>query len=143
MWKILGKDAIYLDVGNVAKQRLMELAGDDETGIGFRALMEKSDITFMINGTTEYNSFFFNVPEEYTPEQIQFMADIALKIVTESEVPMVTIEDVEQNFLIIFTNDKEPELLGIRKTPGMSSGAIFKPIIQALDKPGNLNKDFM
>jgi len=142
MWKILGKNTIYLDIGYTAKRRLEELAGNDERANQFRELMEKSNINFMINGTTEYNTFFFRVPDELTPEQIQLMADVSLSIVCNSEVPMIEVEGVEQKFLIIFTNDKEPELLGIHKTPGMSSGAIFKPIIQALDAPGRLNSQF-
>lgn len=142
MWKILGKEALYLDIGPTAKNRLLALAGKDDKADEFRKLLEKSEIQFMINGTNEYNTFYFRVPDEYTPEQIQHMADITLNIIKESEPPMVEVENVEQRFLIIFTNNKEPELIGIRKTPGMSSGALFKPIFESLDKPGRLNHDF-
>lgn len=142
MWKILGKDTIYLDIGKTARDRFEELAGKDDKAKEFKDLLDRSEINFMINGATEYNTFFFKVPDEFTPEQIQLMADVTLSIVRESTVPMIEVENVEQRFLIIFTNDKEPELLGIRKTPGMSSGAIFNPIIQSLDAPGKLNRQF-
>ncbi|MFA6805167.1 MAG: hypothetical protein WCQ23_05585 [Candidatus Methanomethylophilaceae archaeon] len=142
MWKILGKEALYLDIGPTAKERMTELAGEGEKADEFRALMKNSEVQFLLNGSNEYNTFYFKVPDEYTPEQIQLMADVALDIVKNSEAPMVEVEGVEQRFLIIFSNNKEPELLGIRKTPGMSSGALFKPIFEALDKPGRLNHDF-
>ncbi len=142
MWNILGKETIYLDIGKTAKERFGELAKDDNMSEEFRKILESSEINFMINGTTEYNTFFFRVPDNITPEQIQLMADVTLRILGDSDTPMIEVEGIEQRFLIIFTNDKEPELLGINKTPGMSSGAIFKSIIQSLDAPGKLNKEF-
>ena len=40
MWKILGKDAIYIDIANTWKQRMLELAGDDENSQLFKTIVE-------------------------------------------------------------------------------------------------------
>ena len=39
MWKILGKDAIYLDIPLVWKQRMLELAGEGEKEDKFREIV--------------------------------------------------------------------------------------------------------
>ncbi|NLU45679.1 MAG: hypothetical protein GXX87_01885 [Euryarchaeota archaeon] len=138
MWKVLGRKTIFLDIGRTAKEMFGELA-DEEHREEYAGLLDRSEIQFMINGTTEYNTFFFEVPDDLTPEQIQMMADVTLGIVTGSEHPLIEVEDREQRFLIIFSNDDEPELIGIRKTPGMSAGAIYNPIAESLSSPGRLN----
>lgn len=143
MWKILGKDTIYLGIGDTAKERMEELAGEGEKADIFRDILDKSEIQFLLNGATEYSSFLIKVPDEITPEQIQIMADVALEIAKNAETPFITANNVEQRYLIIFTNDKEPELIGIEKTPGMSSGAIFKPIFESLDSPGKMNSKYL
>ena len=142
MWKVLGTEVIFLDIANTAKNKMKEQAGEGEQADLFRKILDESETSFMINGTTEYNTLFIRVPDDIKPEEIQMMADISLNIVKEAQTPFVEIDGVEQRFLIIFTNDKEPELIGIRKTPGMSSGAIYKPIIQSLDGPGRMNPSF-
>lgn len=136
MWKILGKDAIYIDIPDVVKNRLMELAGEGEKPDRFRGLMAKSEVTYLLNGETEESSFFIRVPDDISPEDIQIMADVILEVAKTIEFPFISASDVEQRYKIIVTNDKEPELLGLNKTPGMSSVEVFKPIFRSLDGPG-------
>lgn len=142
MWKILGTETIYIDAGRVAKMKMAELAGDGERAEKFREFLNRSEITFMVNGTTEYCSFMIRVPDELTPEDIQLMADAALEVAVNYMEPFVEAGGKEQRYLIIFTNDKEPELLGIHKTPGVSAGKIFNPIVESLGKPGRMNSSF-
>lgn len=139
MWKILGKDAIYIDIAPTWKARMLELAGDDEKSIKFKEIVESSEVTYLLNGTTEEHTFFIKVADEVTPEEIQILADVTLDILKNSETPVVEIMDVVQRYQVIITNWKEPEIIGLNKTPGMSSGEVFKPIIQALDSQGRLN----
>ena len=49
---------------------------------------------------------------------------------------------MRQKYQVVITNWKEPEIIGLNKTPGMSSGEVFKPIIKGLDGPGRLNPKF-
>ena len=142
MWKILGMKTIYIDIPNTAKDRLIELAGDGEESVIFKGLMERSEIMFLLNGETEENSFFITVPDDLTPEDIQVMADVVLEIAKSIEFPFIEVEGIEQRYQVIITNNKEPELIGINKTPGMSSGEVFKPIIRSLDSRGRLNPEF-
>ena len=142
MWKILGVKTIYIDIPNTAKKRLMELAGEGEKEALFKGFMERSEIMFLLNGETVENSFFITVPDDLSPEDIQVMADIILEIAKTIEFPFVEVEDTEQRYQVIITNNKEPELLGINKTPGMSSAEVFKPIIKALDSKGRMNPGF-
>lgn len=141
MWKILGEDAMFLDISAVFKARVAELADATEAAV-FGPLLEGSEVTFMINGETEVSTFFITVPDSYTPEDIQKMADVILGIAKAATCPMIAADSAEQRYQIIINNAKEPELIGLNKTPGMSSGEIFKPIFKALDSPGRLNKEF-
>lgn len=142
MWKILGRDAIYLDIPVVWKQRMLELSGEGEKADKFRDIVGKSEVTYMLNGISEEHTFFIKVPDEITPEEIQILADVALDILKASEDPCIEVEGVRQRYQVVITNWKEPEIIGQNKTPGMSSGEVFKPIIQGLDAPGRANPAF-
>ncbi|MDR1690970.1 MAG: hypothetical protein LBR42_03895 [Candidatus Methanoplasma sp.] len=142
MWKILGAQTIYIDIPDTAKNRLMELAGEGEKEAKFKSLMEMSEIMFLLNGETEECSFFITVPDDLTPEDIQIMADVVLAVAKGIPFPFVEVEDTEQRYQVIITNNKEPELLGINKTPGMSAAEVFKPILKSLNSKGKVNPDF-
>lgn len=142
MWKILGRDAIYLDIPVVWKQRMLELSGEGEKADKFRDIVGKSEVTYMLNGISEEHTFFIKVSDEITPEEIQILADVALDILKASEDPCIEVEGVRQRYQVVITNWKEPEIIGQNKTPGMSSGEVFKPIIQGLDAPGRANPAF-
>jgi hypothetical protein len=142
MWKVLGKDTIYIDIPNTAKSRLTELAGNGEKEEKFKELLGRSEILFLLNGETTENSFFIKVPDDLTPDEIQIMADVTLDIAKTIEFPFISVNDTEQRYQVILTNDKEPELIGINKTPGMSSVEVFKPIIKSMDGPGRINSSF-
>jgi hypothetical protein len=142
MWKILGMKTIYIDIPYTAKSRLIELAGDGEKDVIFKDLMERSEVMFLLNGETEENSFFITVPDDLTPEDIQVMADVVLDIAKAIEFPFIEVEGIEQRYQVIITNSKEPELIGMNKTPGMSSAEVFKPIIRSLDSRGRVNPEF-
>lgn len=142
MWKILGRDALYVEIPDVWKQRMLELAGEGEKEDKFREIVSKSEVTYMMNGTTEEHTFFIKVPDDITPEEIQILADVALDILKKSEEPCIEVEGVRQRYQAIITNWHEPEIIGKNKTSGMSSGEVFKPIIQGLDGPGRMNPQF-
>ena len=97
----------------------------------------------MINGETEECSFIVTVPDSMTPEEIQDAAEVALEIATAYEAPFITADNVEQRYKIIITNQKEPELIGLNKTEGYSSGQVFMPIFESLSSPGRANPKFL
>ena len=142
MWKILGKDAIYIDITNTWKERMLELAGEDEKSLKFKDVVGRSEVTYLLNGTTEEHTFFIRVPEDITPDEIQILADVSLDILKNIDFPCVEVEGVRQKYQVVITNWEETEIIGLNKTPGMSSGEVFKPIIKGLDGPGRLNPKF-
>lgn len=142
MWKILGQDALYVEIPDVWKKRMLELSGEGDKAEKFRKIVGKSEVAYMLNGTTEEHTFFIRLSDDITPEEIQDLADVALDILKTSEAPCIEIEGVRQKYQVIITNWHEPEIIGKNKTPGMSSGEVFKPIIQGLDGPGRMNPYF-
>ena len=142
MWKILGQDALYVEIPDVWKKRMLELSGEGEKAEKFREIVGKSEVTYMLNGTTEEHTFFIRLADEITPEEIQGLADVALDILKNSEDACIEVEGVRQRYQVVITNWHEPEIIGMNKTPGMSSGEVFKPISQGLDGPGRLNPQF-
>ena len=143
MWKILGKQAIYLDIPHVFADRMCESAGEDEKAELFKRCIRESEISFMINGETEECSFIVTVPDSMTPEEIQDVAEVALRVATDYEAPFLTADNVEQRYKIIITNQEEPELIGLNKTEGYSSGQVFMPIFKSLSSPGRANPKFL
>ena len=146
MWKILGEGAIYIDIPDVWKKRMLELAeeleDDKDKAAKFKEIVTDAEVTYMLNGTTEEHTFFIKIPDEITPDEIQILADVALDVLKKIDVPCISIEDKIQRYQVIITNWHEPEIIGKNKTPGMSSGEVFKPIIQGLNGPGKLNSSF-
>ncbi len=143
MWKVLGKKAMFLDIPHVFSERMGELAGEGEGPDRFRECLEESEIKIFMNPETEEISFMIYLPEDLSPEDIQSMADISLSVAKDFEAPFISVEDVEQRYKIILTNNREPELIGLNKTEGFSSGQVFMPIFDALSKPGRMNPKFM
>ena len=142
MWKILGKEAIYIDIPVCWKEGILALAADDEKSARFKDILKASEVEYMFNSQTEEHTFFIRLDDSITPEEIQSMADVILDILKNLEVPVIQVEETVQRYQVIITNYHEPEIIGLNKTPGMSSGQVFMPIIKSLDSPGQMNKQF-
>lgn len=142
MWKILGTEAIYIDIPETWKRRMLELASDDNKGKRFKEILEASKVEYLFNAQTEEHPFFIRLDDSITPEEIQSMADVTLDTLKALEIPVVEIEETVQKYQVIITNYHEPEIIGLNKTPGMSSGQVFMPIIKSLNSPGQMNKQF-
>ncbi len=142
MWKILGKEAIYIDIPYTWKERMTELAADDEKGKEFKQILSESEVEYMFNSQTEEHTFFIRLDDKITPEQIQNMADCVLDTLKSIDIPVIEVEETRQKYQVIITNYHEPEIIGLNKTPGMSSGQVFLPIINSLNAPGQMNKNF-
>lgn len=142
MWNILGEDAIYLDIPYKFKNRVLALAPENENTAKFKELFEKAEVSFMINGETEESCFIIKVPDEYTPEEIQLMADQTIAAIVANDKAPVSTNGVEQKYKIIISNNHEPEIIGLRKQPGMSSVELFKPIFNSWAAPGKENPYF-
>jgi len=143
MWKILGEETFYLDVGPTWKRRMVALAGDDEKSQKFKEIVDASEVQYMLNGGTEEHIFFIKLSDDITPDEIQCLADVALEILKNIPYPCVEVNKIVQRYQVIITNYHEPEIIGLNKTEGMSSGEVFKPIIQGLDSPGRVNAKYM
>jgi len=142
MWKILGKEAIYIDIPAIWKERMLELVPEDEKGKKFKEVVSVSKVEYIFNSQTEEHTFFIRLDDAITPEEIQTLADATLDTLKSLEIPVIEIEETPQKYQVIITNYHEPELIGLNKTPGMSSGQVFMPIINSLNSPGQMNKQF-
>lgn len=144
MWKILGKEVLYLDIAPTWKDRMIELSSGSEGAERFKELMDAAEVTYMLNGTTEMNSFMMEFSEDVTPEDLQFLADMTLKIANDNlDTPFIAIDDEYQQCQVVYTSEKEPELIGANKTEGFNSGKIFMPIFEAFSKPGRQNESLL
>lgn len=144
MWKVLGKEAMYLDIGPVWVERILELSKDYEGDEKFKELMEGSEVSHLFNGSTETHNIMIEAPKEYTPEDIQIMADMILSIAKDNmETPFISLEDNYQKCQVIINNEEEPELIGMNRTEGYASGKIFLPILDSLTRPGRPNESMM
>ncbi|MCQ2085871.1 MAG: hypothetical protein MJY54_00335 [archaeon] len=140
MWKALGKDAMYVELGDVWKQQVIELSAGKNNYEKFMDLMNKTDVKHLFNGSTEIHNFMLYIPKETTPEEIQIMADVILSIAKENlDRPFISLDDEYQKSQVIITNDDEPELIGKNRTEGYGSGKIFMPIFESLSRPGRAN----
>ena len=135
MWQILGANAMYVEFADLWKYRMNEIAEDRDDGKKFIELMKDVEVSHMLNGTTEVHTFYVELPRSLTPEDIQFLADVILDVANTSEVPFISLEGDYQKCQVIFSNDVEPELIGLDKTEGFSSGAAFQPVFTSWGKP--------
>ncbi len=141
MWKVLGKDCLYIDIARIWTERILELSAANEKAEEFKGLMDGTEVTHLFDGTLETHNFMLDVPKEYTPEQIQTMADVILAVAKDNvDTPFVEIDGKYQKSNVIISNDEEPELLGNDRTDGYGSGKIFIPILTSLTQPGRANE---
>lgn len=144
MWKILGKEAMYIEFADVFKERVIEIASGMEGKEKFVDLMKGSDVMHIFNGSTETHGFNIRPGDDISSEDIQLMADAILDVIkSEENLFVVSLDDQYQASVINIRADKEPELIGNGRTDGYGSGQIFQPIFDSLASPGRMNEGFM
>jgi hypothetical protein len=144
MWKILGKEAMYIEFADVFKERVIEIASGMEGKEKFVDLMKGSDVMHIFNGSTETHGFNIRPGDDIPSEDIQLMADAILDVIkSEENLFVVSLDDQYQPAVINIRADKEPELIGSDRTDGFGSGQIFQPIFDSLSSPGRMNEGFM
>ena len=143
MWQILGVKALYVEFADVWARRMTEISEDREDGERFREIVKDADVTHLFNGTTEIHTFMVALPESATPDEIQFLADVILDVAKTADFDFVSLEGEYQKCQVIFSNEKEPEIIGLEKEKGYSAGAVFNPIIEGWGKPGRPNQDLL
>jgi hypothetical protein len=131
MWKILGADALYVEFADVWRTRIVEIVSESENGKKFKRLMKDAEVSYMMNGATEEHTFMVQLPEKVSKNDIQFLADEILNVAKTAGSPFVSLNDVREKCQVIFTTEKEPEIIGLDKTKGFSSGAAFAPIYKS------------
>ena len=144
MWKVLGKEAMYIEIASVWTERIIELSKDYEGDERFYELMKDVDVKHLFNGSTETHNIMIEVPKGHTPDDIQMMADMILSIAKDNmETPFIELEGNYQKCQVIINNEDEPELIGMNRTEGYGSGKIFLPILDSLTRPGRPNESMM
>jgi hypothetical protein len=144
VWKILGKEAMYLEFAEVLRAQLNEIAPTIENGERFVELLAGSEIMHIFNGSAETHGFNIRPDAETSSEDIQYMADIILAIARQEEGRFyVSLDGEYQKCVVNVRTDVEPELIGANKTEGYASGKIFMPILDSLCKPGRTNDSLL
>jgi len=143
MWKILGVDAFYVEFADVWKKRITEVVSEGGNGMRFEALMKDADVMHLMNGETEIHSFVVELSEKVTEEDIQFLADEVLNVAKTADFPFISLNNLYEKCQVIFTNEKEPEILGLDKAEGISAGAVFAPILEGWGGGGRKNETLM
>ena len=140
MWKILGKEAMYVEFADVFKSRMIEIASGMEGKEKFVDLMNNSEVMHIFNGSTETHGFNIRPGDDISSEDIQYMADVILEVArADPDVFVVALDDRHQDCVINVRADIEPELIGENRTEGYASGKIFQPILESLAGPGRMN----
>ena len=139
----MGADSLYLEFADVWKKRIVEIISETENGDKFKELMNDSAVLYLMNGATEIHTFMVELPETISTEDIQFLADEILNVAKNYESPFVSLNDNYEKCQVIFTSEKEPEILGVDKKEGYSAGAVFKPIIEGWGGAGRQNESFL
>ncbi|MDR2866395.1 MAG: hypothetical protein LBV13_03210 [Methanomassiliicoccaceae archaeon] len=143
MWKILGADAFYVEFADVWKRRITEIVSEDDDSERFMELMKDAEVIHLMNGETEVHTFMVQLPETLSNDDIQFLADEILTVAKTAEFPFVSLKDEYEMCQVIFTAEKEPEIIGLDKKEGISAGAVFQPIIEGWGGAGRQNETFM
>jgi hypothetical protein len=143
MWKILGVDSLYLEFADVWKRRISEVVREGDNGKRFDELMSSAEVLYIMNGATEEHTFMVELPETLSNEDVQFLADEILNVARTADFPFVSLNNNYEKCQVIFTTEKEPEIIGLDKKEGISAGAVFAPILEGWGGAGRRNEPFM
>lgn len=130
MFRIFGKECLYVDIADVFDSQILALSSFDDKASDFARLMDGTETKFLLNGSTEESCFCITVPDEYTPEDIQTMADVIMRAIERFGQAPVTVDGRTQDYRIIINNAREPEVIGMAKDKNTTSFPVFAPIIQ-------------
>jgi len=131
MWKILGVDALYVEFADVWKERITEVVFEGDNGKKFKELMKDASVLYMMNGATEIHTFMVELSETVSREDLQFLADEIMNVAETADFHFVSLNGNYEKCQVIFTTEKEPEILGLDKAEGISAGAVFAPILES------------
>lgn len=141
MWKVMGREALYVEIADIWKEEIMAAAAKVEGGERFNEILADKEVTHLFNASTLFHTFSVELPEDMPAEDIQFMADVLLKIAnSDPDNYFISLRDEYQPCQVVFSGFREPELIGLNKTEGYGSGNYFMPIIQSLSQPGKRNE---
>ena len=144
VWRILGKEAMYVEFADVLREQLIEIAPGIENSEKFIEYLKNSEIMHIFNGATETHGFNIRPDSSISSEDIQYMADMILAIARQdTERFFVSLDGEYQKCVVNVRADEEPELIGTNKSEGYGSGKIFMPILDSLCKPGRTNESLM
>lgn len=134
MWKVLGRKAEVVKIGIVWKEEIMTRASEYDDFETFKDLMEQGELTYLYNTQTDVHAFIIQFPESVGKDELDYFSSFIRNLREGMDVPTIAFQDVAQRCRFIFTSEEEPQLIGLNKTEGMSSGAIFQPIYDSWSK---------
>jgi hypothetical protein len=139
----LGVNSLYLEFADVWKRRISEVVNEGDNGKRFDELMKDSRVMYIMNGETEEHTFMVELPETFSNDDIQFLADEILNVARTADFPFVSLNGNYERCQVIFDALKEPEIIGLDKKEGISAGAVFAPILEGWGGAGRRNEPFM
>lgn len=134
MWKVLGRDATKVRFGEIWMEEILYLAKDHEDFETFRDLMAQAELVYLHNAHDDVHGFVLQFPKSVEKEELDLLASMTRSLREEAGVATVSFQGQPQRCRLVFTSDEEPELLGLNKTEGYSSGALFQPIFDSWNK---------
>jgi hypothetical protein len=106
MWKVLGKETVIVDAGEVWARRLAELSQRRKDAQKFRELFERADLRYYFDSVREVHMFYVQFPEDVTMEQLDFLGKFIASLQKAAKAPVVELDGESQAAKVVLTSDQ-------------------------------------
>lgn len=107
MWKVLGKEALPVTVGDTWQEMVVELSKRKKGADRFRALMEGADLRYFHDAIRDIHTFMLRFDPSTDMEDLQFVHDFILKVHGSAKVPVLEFDGEPQRFVVVLTAEDE------------------------------------
>lgn len=106
MWKVLGKEALPVTIGDTWQERVLELSKRKKGADKFRALVGQAELRYFHDTIKDIHTFMLQFDPRTELEDLQFAHDLILKAHASAKVPVVEYDGEAQRFTVILTAEE-------------------------------------
>lgn len=109
MWKVLGEETVIPKIGDVWKERMIQLSHRRKDRERFIGTLKDAEVRYTFDAIREIHNFIITLPPKYGHEDLEFMRAFVSRVNKSIKFPVIEFEGFEQMFSIIFTSEVEED----------------------------------
>ncbi len=107
MWKVFGVEGTIPAFAEIWKQRMIDLSKRKKDRERFLAMLEESDVRYVLDAIREVHMFMVYLPTKYDREDLIFFKEFVTKATKSAKVPTLELNGVPQVYGVVITAQED------------------------------------